>query len=131
MALLFTEDGMLITRSGDTIRGRDSIAHFLVAARPGATGATFRLDREPPLDVCTDGAYERGWYWAEIRYDNHPPDTISGRFGIRWRWDSLGNARVQWAGLSQRHAEQRLRRSECVNPTLARHQSAHWAVTLF
>jgi len=131
MALLFTEDGMLITQSGDTIRGRDSIAHFFVAARPGATGATFRLDREPPLDVCTDGAFERGWYWAEIRYGDHPPDTISGRFGIRWRRDSLGNARVQWAGLSQRYAERRLRRSECVDPTQARQQSAHWAVTLF
>jgi hypothetical protein len=131
MALLFTEAGMLITQSGDTIRGRDSIAHFLVASRPGATGATFRLDREPPLDYCGDGAYERGWYWAEIRYGDHPPDTISGRFGIRWGRDSLRNARVQWAGLSRRDAERRLRGSECVDLSLALHQSAHWAVTLF
>lgn len=132
MASFFTAEGLLITRAGDTIRGRDPIEHYLTTARPGAAAATFWFYTVPRLQVCTDGAHEYGGYTAvEIRYADQAPDTLFGRLGVRWRWDSLGNARVEWAAFSDLGATRRLGRSECVDPTFLRHESSRMAVTLF
>jgi hypothetical protein len=132
MAFFFTADGLLITRAGDTIRGRDAIEHYFTTVRPGAAAATFWFLTVPLLQVCTDGAHEYGGYTAvEIRYADHPSDTLFGRLGVRWRWDSLGDARVQWAAFSDRGATRRVSRSECVDPAFLRHESSRMAVTLF
>jgi ketosteroid isomerase-like protein len=138
MARLFAVDGILITWSGDSIRGRDAIAHYFGTARPAAGAATFRFDREPPLKPCTDGAFERGVYWAEVRDSAGALDTLVGRFTTRWTRDSLGNTQVQWAVLSSRSQEPVIRpplQSACVNPEFfqarAFQKASRFAITLF
>ena len=130
MALAFTEAGMLITGRGDTIRGRAAVANYFSTTVSAPAGATFRFDREPPLQDCTFGAYERGWYWAEVRYADHAPDTLSGRFLFRWVQDSLGDALIDWATLSRQAPEWPPPRSRCVDPAVAFQASTHLTVTM-
>ncbi|PYO95663.1 MAG: hypothetical protein DMD60_12735 [Gemmatimonadetes bacterium] len=137
MARVFAADGILITWAGDSIRGRDAIAHYFGTARPAARVATFRFDREPPLKPCTDGAFERGVYWAEVRDTTGALDTLVGRFTTRWTRDSLGNTQVQWAVLSSR-SQQALTgpppQAACVDPEFFRarafQKSSRFAITL-
>lgn len=130
MAALFRPDGSLITPTLDSLRGREAIEHYFATAQPGATDATFRFDREPPLERCGEGAYERGWYWAEVRFANHPPDTLTGRFLIKWGRDSLGNALVAWAALSSRAPSWPPPRKGCVNLDQRYQQATRTVVTL-
>src|SRR5437762_5440406 len=67
MAFFFTADGLLITRAGDTIRGRGSIERYFTTARRGAAAVTFWFYTVPPLQACTDGAHEYGGYAGGFR----------------------------------------------------------------
>jgi hypothetical protein len=113
MAAVFAEDALLISLGGDSIRGRDAIAHYLVQLVPEAISADFSFGRDGALELCRGSARERLSYAAHINYASRTPDAVSGNLSVFWKRDSAGALKVAWAAFSEREIRRRLRRSEC------------------
>jgi hypothetical protein len=113
MAAVFAEDALLMSSAGDTIRGRDAIAHYLVQLVPEAISADFSFGRDGALELCRGSARERLSYAAHINYANRTPDAVSGNLLVLWKWDSAGVLQVAWAAFSEREIKDRFRGSEC------------------
>lgn len=116
MAAVFAEDALLISPSGDSIRGRDAIMHYLAQLVPEAVSADVSFGREGALELCSGNARERLAYAAHINHANRSSDSVSGKLSVFWKRDSTGALQVAWAAFSKREIRRRLRRSECVSP---------------
>jgi hypothetical protein len=126
MARFFTADGMVITATGDTVRGREALAQFLATDRAGPTAAVLhfgQFSREAHLQQCTDGGNERGRLKTTA--------TLSGPYSVRWQWDSLGNARIQRITFVAQAAVRPLGPSGCYVPLVVRQQSKRVALSLY
>ena len=113
MAGSFSEDALLITPTGDSIRGRNAIAQYLIHLVPEAISASFSFGRDGHLELCRGSARERLSYAAHVNYASRSPDSVSGNVSVLWKWDSSGALKAVWVAFSQEGISGRLGRSEC------------------
>jgi ketosteroid isomerase-like protein len=130
MAALFAEDGLLITATGDSIRGRDAIAAYIARLAQNDALATLSLGREGALETCLGGARERVYYTAHIDHGGSS-SGVSGRVSLFWKRDSVGDLKVASMAFPEREVQRRLTRAECLSPQDSVWKAWRWAVSVY
>ena len=126
MAGFFTPDGMVITATGDTVRGREALVQFFATDRSSSAAAVLhfgKFSRQSHLQECTEGGNERGRFTASA--------TLSGAYAVRWHWDSLGQARIQRITFVTPAANRPLGPAGCYVPLVVRQQSKRIALNVY
>ena len=113
MTASFSEDALLITPKGDSIRGRNAIVQHIIQLVPDAISASFSFWRDGRFELCRGSGRERISYAAHINYASRSPDSVSGNLSVLWKPDSAGNLKVVWVAFSEQGISGRLGRSEC------------------
>ncbi len=131
IAATFAENALLITATGDSIRGRFAIARYLAELTPTALSARFVYARDGAMKRCVGGALEHLVFTAYVENSSQRSDTLPGSVTVLWRWDSTGHLRVFWAAQVERNRRSRVERSLCDAVRDSVSQAWRYSVTLF
>jgi len=127
----FSEDALLITANGDSIRGRNAIVQYIVQRVPEAISAGFVFARDGTLKRCVGGALEHLLYTAYIQYPRRSAEPLPGSVSVLWNRDANGNLKVTWAAQVAPGGRRNLERSLCHSVRDSISQAWRYSVNLF
>ena len=117
MMALFEQGAMVITATGDTLRGRAAIAERVAAIAPASGAVAQLLPRR--VEACIDGATEFGGDWSVRPLAASAPEIARGAYAIRWSYDPGAGMQVRTLVLHGGSAADRARGQRevrCVPP---------------
>jgi uncharacterized protein (TIGR02246 family) len=93
MAALYTEDGVLLTPGGQTVRGREAIERFWTL-RPEVRQVFHQLITETVVPAGEASAVEIGTWRSVLEVDGEIGSPASGRYLLTWARQADGSWRI-------------------------------------